>query len=93
VRFAITKWSGGSGILVTADSEREARDLASEWIGDEPVAVRAVEDYVPPSRPRSSIPPSVASCTAKAREHTRLAFAALERREPGPSGTLPKVRA
>jgi hypothetical protein len=77
VKFAITKWSGGPGILVDADSEREARELASDWIGNEPVAVRAVTDYEPPSRTRSSIPPTVSTCLAKAREHTRSVDAIL----------------
>jgi hypothetical protein len=71
MKFAITKWSGGAGILVEADSERQARELAADWIREEPVAVRAVEEYEPPRSSRSSIPPSVSACLSKAREHTR----------------------
>ncbi len=71
MKYAITKWSGGAGILVDADSERHARELADGWIGDEPVAVRAVEAYQPPAKSRPSVPPSVAACTTRAREHTR----------------------
>jgi hypothetical protein len=71
MKYAITKWSGGQGILLSADSERHARELAEAWIGGEPVAVRAVEEYEPPRSSRSSIPPSVSACLSKAREHTR----------------------
>jgi hypothetical protein len=70
-KYAISKWTGGAGILLEADNERQARELAADWIRDEPVAVRAVEEYEPPRSSRASIPPSVSACLSKAREHTR----------------------
>jgi hypothetical protein len=71
MKFAITKWSGGAGILVEADCERHARELAADWIREEPVAVRAVEEYEPPRSSRSSVPPAVAACGAITRSLTR----------------------
>jgi hypothetical protein len=71
MKFAITKWSGGAGILVEADSERQARELAADWIREEPVAVRAVEEYEPPRSSRSSVPPAVAACRAASKSLTR----------------------
>jgi hypothetical protein len=71
MKFAITKWSGGAGILVEADSERHAREVAAEWIREEPVAVRAVEEYEPPRSSRSSVPPAVAACRAASKSLTR----------------------
>jgi hypothetical protein len=71
VTFAITKWSGGPGITVQADSERQARELAADWIGGENVLVRQVEAYEPPRQSRPSVPPTVAACIANARTATR----------------------
>lgn len=62
MKYAIAKWSGGPGILVEADSERDAREAAAAWIGGEPVAVRAVVEYEPPRQSRPSVPPAVSAC-------------------------------
>ena len=59
------------GITVQADSERQARELAADWIRDEPVAVRQVEAYEPPRQSRPSVPPAVAACGAVTRSLTR----------------------
>ena len=88
-KFAICKWSGGSGITVEVgddQAEREAREVAKEWIGEEPVKVFEVTPYEPPSRVRSSVPPTstaaqVAKHAAAAREHTRRAFETLGRKD------------
>jgi hypothetical protein len=71
VTFAITKWSGGPGITVQADSEREARELAADWIRGENVLVRQVEAYEPPRQSRPSVPPAVSACRAATMSLTR----------------------
>lgn len=71
MKYAIAKWSGGPGILVEAESERDAREAAAAWIGGEPVAVRAVVEYEPPRQSRPSVPPAVSACRAATMSLTR----------------------
>lgn len=81
MKYAIGKWSAPTkGITVDAGSEREARHVARDWIGGEPVFVVAVEDYAPPASRVSSRPPSlpgvpldVAACLSRARDSSKKA--------------------